>query len=122
MIWLALVEFQFAGLSIFLPIFHLTLQHTHTHTHTHTLTHTYKPHTNIVSCMSAHKCGHKCFFPILDRKLYIYCCILYYRVFIKYFFSRILESLTPIPRQHSSAIGCTKKLPANRSDCTLALR
>ena len=37
-----------------------------------------------------------------------------YRVLIKYyvFFSRILESLPPFPRQ---------KLPANRSDCTLAL-
>ena len=33
-----------------------------------------------------------------------------YRVFIKYcvFFSRILESLPPLPRQHSAAIGCTK--------------
>ena len=32
-----------------------------------------------------------------------------YRVFIKYcvFFSRILESLPPLPRQHSAAIGCT---------------
>ena len=33
------------------------------------------------------------------------------RVFIKYcvFFSRILESLPPLPRQHSAAaIGCTK--------------
>ena len=28
----------------------------------------------------------------------------------------ILESLPPLPRQHSAAIGCTKKLPANRSD------
>ena len=33
-----------------------------------------------------------------------------YRVFIKYcvFFPRILESLPPLPRQHSAAIGCTK--------------
>ena len=33
-----------------------------------------------------------------------------YRVFIKYcvFFSRILESSPPLPRQHSAAIGCTK--------------
>ena len=38
------------------------------------------------------------------------------------FFSRILKSLPPLPRQHSAAIGCTKKLPGNRSDCTLALR
>ena len=43
-----------------------------------------------------------------------------YRVFIKYcvFFSRILESLPPFPRQHTAAIGCTKKLLANMSDCT----
>ena len=36
---------------------------------------------------------------------------LWYRVFTKYcvFFSRILESLPPLPRQqHSAAIGCTK--------------
>ena len=33
-----------------------------------------------------------------------------YRVFIKYcvFFSRIFESLPPLPRQHSAAFGCTK--------------
>merc|ERR1711911_125031 len=33
-----------------------------------------------------------------------------YRVFIKYcgFFSRILESLPPLPRQHSTSIGCKK--------------
>ena len=33
-----------------------------------------------------------------------------YRVFIKYcgFFSRIFESLPPLPRQHLAAIGCTK--------------
>merc|ERR1711946_60443 len=33
-----------------------------------------------------------------------------YRMFIKYcgFFSRILESLPPLPRQHSSSIGCKK--------------
>ena len=39
----------------------------------------------------------------------IYALILY-RVFIKYcvFFPRILESLPPLPRQHSAAIGCTK--------------
>ena len=30
------------------------------------------------------------------------------RVFIKYCFSRILESLSPLPRQHSAGIGCTK--------------
>ena len=36
--------------------------------------------------------------------------VTYYRVFIKYcvFFPRILESLPPLPRQHSAAIGCTK--------------
>ena len=34
------------------------------------------------------------------------------------FFLRILESLPPLPRQNSAAIGCT----ANRSDCTIALR
>ena len=38
------------------------------------------------------------------------------------FFPRILKSLLPLPRQHSAAIGYKKKLPANRSDCTLALR
>ena len=33
-----------------------------------------------------------------------------YRVFIKYrvLFPRILESLPPLPRQHSAAIGCSK--------------
>ena len=32
-----------------------------------------------------------------------------YRVFIKYyFFPRIHESLPPLPRQYSAAIGCTK--------------
>ena len=32
-----------------------------------------------------------------------------YRVFIKYcVFPRILESLPPLPRRHSAAIGCTK--------------
>ena len=33
-----------------------------------------------------------------------------YKVFIKYcvFFPRVLESLPPLPRQHSAAIGCTK--------------
>ena len=36
------------------------------------------------------------------------------------FFPRFLESLPPLPRQHSAAIGCTK--PANRNDCTLVLR
>ena len=47
-----------------------------------------------------------------------------YRVFIEivFFSARILERLSPLPRQHSAAIGWTKKLPANRSDCTLALR
>ena len=47
-----------------------------------------------------------------------------YRVFIKYcvFYPRILESLPPLPRQHSAAIVCTKKIPANRNDCSLALR
>ena len=36
--------------------------------------------------------------------------ILMYRVFIKYcvFSPRILESLPPLPRQLSAAIGCTK--------------
>ena len=38
------------------------------------------------------------------------------------FFPRILKSLSPFPRQHSASIGCTNKLPANRSDCKLALR
>ena len=28
-------------------------------------------------------------------------------MFIKYFFPRILESLSPLPRQHSASIGCT---------------
>ena len=38
-----------------------------------------------------------------------------YRVFIKYcvFFPRILGSLPPLPRQQSTAIGCSD----NRSDC-----
>ena len=37
-------------------------------------------------------------------------CSASYRVFIKYcvFFSRILDNLPPLPRQHSAAIGCTK--------------
>ena len=40
------------------------------------------------------------------------------------FFPRILESLPPLPRQHSTVIRLllvVQKLPANRSDCTLAL-
>ena len=32
------------------------------------------------------------------------------------FFQRILESLPTFPRQHSAAIGCTKKNTSNRSD------
>ena len=32
------------------------------------------------------------------------------------FLPRILEILPPLPRQHLAAIGCTKKLPANRSE------
>ena len=42
---------------------------------------------------------------------------------IKYcVFQRILKSLPPLLRQHSAAIGCIKKMPANRSDWSLALR
>ena len=37
------------------------------------------------------------------------------------FFSRILESLPPRPSQHLAAIGCTKKIPANRSTCTACI-
>ena len=45
-----------------------------------------------------------------DRKIFPDSLIFTYRVFIKYcvFFSRILESLLPLPRHHSAAIGCTK--------------
>ena len=39
-----------------------------------------------------------------------------------WFVPGVLGSLPPLPRQHSAAIGCTKKLPANRSVCTLVLR
>ena len=35
------------------------------------------------------------------------------------FFPKILESLPPLPRQHSAAIGCTKNFPANRSGIAL---
>ena len=42
---------------------------------------------------------------------------------IVFFPPTILESLPPLPRQHSAAIDCTDKiLQANRSDCTVALR
>ena len=39
------------------------------------------------------------------------------------FFPRILESLPPLPRQHSAAIGCTKNYqPIGVMDTRIALR
>ena len=36
-----------------------------------------------------------------------------------FFFPRIVYIWRPLLRQHWAAIGCTKKLSANKSDCTL---
>ena len=57
----------------------------------------------------------KCYFFVKRMMMVIYvfwknCFFLTYRVLIKYcvFSPKILESLPPLPRQHSTAIGCTK--------------